>query len=221
MPMQVLSPASFKIFDFGFLPILSPAKKISMQRIIALFSMLMILSATHLFAQQTEKAVTAKFLVEAGIEFGGDEILEVFFTNGGDQTMRAGQGGFIAVGGEFQFPNVNQLMLRTSIGIKYNTTAAENANIRLTRYPVHLTPFWKINDDFRLGVGITTHLGPKLKGDGFFPDVDFTSSAGARFEFGYKWIALTYTAINYKDENGESVSAGSVGACLSFTFPNR
>src|SRR5690606_17030248 len=141
-------------------------------------------------AQQTEKPLIAKFLIEGGIEYGGDEIMEVFFTNGEDQTMLAGQGGYIAVGGELQFAKVKQLMLRASIGIKYNTTAADNANIRLTRLPVHLTPFWRINDDFRLGVGVTTHMNAKLKGDGFVSDVDFTSSVGPRFEFGYKWIAL-------------------------------
>jgi hypothetical protein len=192
-----------------------------MQKIVFPVFLFMLLASTQVFAQQTDRPVTAKFLVEGGIEFGGDEILQVFFTNGEDQTMRAGQGGLIAVGGELQFSNVKQLMLRASIGIKYNTTAADNANIRLTRFPVHLTPFWKINNDFRLGVGITTHLSPTLKGDGFVDDVDFTSTAGARFEFGYKWIALTYTAITYKDEPGESFNAGSIGASLSFTFPNK
>lgn len=192
-----------------------------MNSIISLLSLLMFLASTQVFSQQAEKSQNAKFLVEAGIEYGGDEILQVFFTNGEDQTMRAGQGGFIAVGGEFQFSKIKQLMVRTSIGIKYNTTAADNANIRLTRFPVHLTPFWKINNDFRLGVGITTHLSPKLKGDGFVEDVDFTSNTGARFEFGYKWIALTYTAINYKDEAGKTIAAGSIGASLSFTFPNK
>jgi len=172
-------------------------------------------------AQQTEKPLIAKFLIEGGIEYGGDEIMEVFFTNGEDQTMLAGQGGYIAVGGELQFAKVKQFMLRTSIGIKYNTTAAENANIRLTRLPVHLTPFWRINDDFRLGVGVTTHMNAKLKGDGFVSDVDFTSSVGPRFEFGYKWIALTYTAINYEDEVGQSFSASSIGASVSFTLPNK
>ncbi len=122
-----------------------------MQRIIYFLFLVLFLPATKVFAQQPEKPVTAKFLVEAGIEYGGDEILQVFFTNGEDQTMRAGQGGYIAVGGDFQFSNVKQLMLRTSIGIKYNTTAADNANIRLTRFPVHLTPFWKINNDFQVG----------------------------------------------------------------------
>ena len=189
------------------------------QRLAGVLMLSLLLSATQLFAQQAGRPLTAKFLVEGGIEFGGDEILQVFFTNGEDQTMRAGQGGLVAVGGELQFGNLKQLMLRTSIGIKYNTTAADNANIRLTRFPVHLTPFWKINDDFRFGVGITTHLSPRLKGDGFVDDVDFTSSAGPRFEFGYKWIALTYTSVNYKVA-GETFSAGSFGACLSFTFPN-
>ncbi|MBX2944979.1 MAG: hypothetical protein KF725_04030 [Cyclobacteriaceae bacterium] len=133
--------------------------------------------------------------------------------------MRAGQGGYLAFGGEFQFPKAKGLMLRTSIGIKFNTTAADNANIRLTRFPIQLTPFWKINNDFRLGVGVTSHLNPKLKGDGFFPDVAYTSSIGPRFEFGYKWIALTYTAISYEDELGQSFSASSIGASVSLTFP--
>lgn len=192
-----------------------------MKRIIYVLHIGLILTTVQVFAQQSERSLTAKFLIEGGIEYGGDEILQVFFTNGEDQTMRAGQGGYITVGGELQFSSVKQLMVRSSIGIKYNTTAADNANIRLTRFPVHLTPFWKINDDFRLGIGITTHLNPKLKGDNFIPDVAYTSTVGPRFEFGYKWIALTYTAISYEDGFSESFSASSIGASISFTFPNK
>jgi hypothetical protein len=192
-----------------------------MKRIIFVLHLGLFLATIQVFAQQSERPLSAKFLIEGGIEYGGDEILQIFFTNGEDQTMRAGQGGYIAVGGELQFSSVKQLMLRASIGIKYNTTAADNANIRLTRFPVHLTPFWKINGDFRLGVGITTHLNPNLKGDGFVPDVAFTSTMGPRFEFGYKWIALTYTAISYEDVSGESFSASSIGASISLTFPNK
>jgi hypothetical protein len=194
---------------------------LTMKRIIFVLHIVLIFNTTKVFAQQTERSLTSKLLIEAGIEYGGDEILQVFFTNGEDQKMRAGQGGCIAVGGELQFSSVKHLMVRASIGIKYNTTAADNANIRLTRIPVHLTPFWKLNDDFRLGIGITTHMSPKLKGDGFIPDIAYTSTAGPRFEFGYKWIALTYTAINYEDEFGKSFSASSIGASISFTFPNK
>lgn len=55
--------------------------------------------------------------------------------------MRAGQGGYIAVSGQLEFAQVKNLLLRGSIGFKYNTTAAENANIRLTRMPITLMPY--------------------------------------------------------------------------------
>ena len=173
------------------------------------------------FSQQSDKPLTAKFLIEGGIEYGGDEILKVFFTNGGDQTMKAGQGGYLAIGGQIGFSKVKNLLLRTSIGIKYNTTAADNANIRLTRMPFVVIPYWTIKNDFRLGIGLTSHLNAKLKGDGFISDVDFTSSIGPRFEFGYKWIALTYTALTYKAKTNEEFSASSLGLSVSFTIPNK
>lgn len=192
-----------------------------MKRIVFVLYLGLALFTNQGFAQKSTSPLTAKFLIESGIEYGGDEILQVFFTNGGKQNMRAGQGGFIAFGSQLKFSNVKQLMLRASIGIKYNTTAAENANIRLTRLPIHLTPFWNINNDFRLGIGVTSHLSPRLKGDGFVPDVDYTSSVGPRFEFGYKSFALTYTAIKYEDQLGESFSASSFGASIHFTFPKN
>jgi hypothetical protein len=191
------------------------------KKIVFVLHLGLVLTTFQVLAQQSDRNSIAKFLIEGGIEYGGDEILKVFFTNGEDQTMRAGQGGYVAVGGQLQFSSVKQLMLRASIGIKYNTTAANNANIRLTRLPLNLTPYWKINEDFRLGVGVTTHINPSLKLDGFGPDVAFTSTVGPRFEFGYKWIALTYTAISYEDETGESFSASSIGASISLTLPNK
>lgn len=192
-----------------------------MNKIIFSLHLLLLLTATQIFGQQASRPVNFKLLVDGGVEYGGDEILQVFFTNGEDQTMRAGQGGYIGFGGQLEFSSIKKLMLRTTIGIKYNTTAADNANIRLTRYPLTLTPFWKINDDIRLGIGITTHLSPRLKGDGFIPDVSYDSTIGTRFEFGYKWIALTYTAISYENESGEFFTAGSIGGSLSFTIPNK
>lgn len=71
--------------------------------------------------------------------------------------MRAGQGGYIALGGQFQMTKVKPLMLRAAIGLKYNTTAAENANIRFTRVPITLIPYWNINEDIRLGIGISSN----------------------------------------------------------------
>ncbi len=177
--------------------------------------------SNQVLSQDAKKPVIAKFLIEGGADWGGDEILQVFFTNGGDQTMRAGQGINLGFGGELQFTNVKQFMLRSAISLKWSPTAADDANIMFLRFPVHLTPFWKINEDFRFGIGITTHLSPKLRGDGFFPDVSYTSSANPRFEFGYRWVALTYTPMTYTDEQGENFSGNSFGISFSGTFPKR
>ncbi len=195
-----------------------------MKKVLLALPLSLLLLTQHAVAQNTvtqtaEPPVRAKFLVEGGIEYGGDEILKVLFTNGGDQTMRAGQGGYVAVGGQLEFPKINYLMLRTSIGIKYNTTAADNANIRLTRIPINVMPYLKIKEDFRVGLGISSHQNVKFKGDGFVSDINFTSSVGPRFELGYKWVALAYTAVNYKAETGEKLSANSVGVAISFVFP--
>jgi hypothetical protein len=173
------------------------------------------------FAQDTEKNLIPKFLLEVGLEYGGDRLLEVLFTNGNTQTMRAGQGGFIALGGQLEFGKAKNLMFRTTIGIKYNTTAADNANIRFTRIPINVLAYWKINQDFRLGAGISTHQSVRLNGDGFFPNVNLKSNLGTRFEFGYRWVALTYTAIRYRDNFGESLSGGSIGLAFSLAFPNN
>lgn len=200
-----------------------------MKKTLLVFPLSLLLLLTNLHAQQTEvpvfvpatSPVSAKLLIEAGIEYGGDEILRVFFTNGDDQVMRAGQGLLLGVGGQLKFSAVKNLLLRASIGFKYNTTAADNANIMLTRLPVTVMPFWEIRETFRVGVGLTSHMNVRFKGDGFVPDVAYTSSIGPRVEVGYKWIALTYTALTYKNAQNEGFSASSLGACLSFTLPDR
>lgn len=185
------------------------------------FSFVLLLIANATLSQTTNNGVKAKFLLEGGVEYGGDEILKVFFTNGGDQTMRAGQGGYIAAGGQFEFSGIKNFMLRTSIGIKYNTTAADNANIRFTRIPITLTPHLLLKNNFRVGLGITTHQSINFKGDGFVQDITFTSSLAPRFEFGYKWIAITYTPIKYKAETGKELSASSFGISLSHAFSKK
>ncbi|WP_339922708.1 hypothetical protein [uncultured Cyclobacterium sp.] len=173
------------------------------------------------FAQSDQKPLVAHLLVEGGIEYGGDEILEVYFTNGETQTMRLGQGAYIGLGGQFNPFKTDKIFFRTLIGIKYNTTAAENANIRLTRLPLNLIGYYRIANDFRLGIGGTSHFNVKLKGDGFIPDVAFTSGLGSRFEFGYKAIALTYTNLKYKDLAKVNYSASSLGLSASIIFPNK
>jgi hypothetical protein len=181
----------------------------------------LVLNINTALSQTPKSTVTAKFLIEGGVEYGGDELLKIFFTNGGNQTMRAGQGGYVAAGGQLQFSAIKNFMLRGTIGFKYNTTAAENANIRLTRIPITLMPNLLLKNNFRVGLGITTHQGVNFKGDGFAQDMKFTSSLAPRFEVGYKWVSLTYTSMKYKAETGKELSASSFGISFSHAFSKK
>lgn len=192
-----------------------------MKKVFWVLNLTLLVGSTIAYAQESERSLNARFLIEGGLEYGGDKFLTVFFEDGSDQAMRAGQGGYLAVGGQLESAKLKSIMLRASVGIKYNTTAADNANIRLTRIPINLMPYLKINDDFRLGIGVSSHQNVRFKGDGFVEDLDFTSSIGPRFEFGYKFLALTYTSLNYKLDMGEELSASSFGLSVSYAFPNK
>lgn len=180
-----------------------------------LFLLSFILPASVVFSQQSTGSWQSQLFVEGGVEYGGDEILTVFFVDGADQTMLAGQGAYIALGGDFMMPLYPAFSLRATLGFKYSTTAADNYNIMLTRFPINVIPFWHASEDIRLGVGLTTHSAVRFKGDGLIPDVDFSSSVGPRLELGYKWFALTYSMVEYSDDVKQSFSANSIGISVS------
>lgn len=172
-------------------------------------------------AQETDKAVVAKFLLAGGIEFGGDDLLEVAFTNGETQSIKAGQGGYVEIGGQFHLSQLKNFLLRASIGFKYTTTAAENADIRLTRLPINISGNYMATKDIRIGVGLSTHQNIRLKGDGFIEDYKLNKAIGPRFEIAYKWFGLSYTIMNYVDEMDEKYSANSIGFSVSIALPNK
>lgn len=168
---------------------------------------------------QTATALQARFLLDVGIHYGGDDIATVYFEDGNEQEMLAGQGLTLAIGGEFSLADFDYIFVRSSIGLKYSTTAADNANIMFLRYPLNLMGYVVPFEGIRVGIGTTSHLGAVLKGDGFFPDIDYDSSFGPRFEIGYKWVALTYESLTFTDELGQEYDGSSFGLSFSSTFP--
>jgi hypothetical protein len=174
----------------------------------------------YVFGQLDTKPVKARLLMEFGAEWGGNELITVQFTNGNEQTMNAGQGIYLTAGTELAFTKIEPFLIRMSFGIKWAPTAADDANIAFTRLPLSISPFWKIKEDFRVGVGATAHLSPKFNGDGFVDDIKFPSSIGLRFEIGYKFISLTYTLMNY-ELSSDKINGNSIGVIFSTNFARK
>lgn len=157
------------------------------------------------------KPSPVRFLIGAALEFGGDSVAEILFDDGDSQDVYAGQGGSIGFGAEIQFPSLKFLMLQGTIGIKYVTTQADNAHIRLTRFPLELTANWLITDDIKIGAGIAAHTNINFKGDGIGPDVSFDNAVGPLFEASYAGFGLRFISMTYTDEFGFDYDANAFG----------
>lgn len=195
-----------------------------MRKILA-FSLLLffaVAAGKPALSQQSSSASSAvKLLINGGLELGGDRIAEVYFTNGNKQSVRAGQGGSLAAGLQWQVPGVTQLLLRGTIGYKYVTTAADNAHIRLSRIPLVFSANYMATPKLRLSSGLALHRNIRFRADGIGPDMAFEGAAGPVFEIAYSGIGLSYTAMQYTGDDKQTYSANAVGLTFSLALPNK
>jgi opacity protein-like surface antigen len=178
-------------------------------------AVLLVIASYQLSAQDKAKTVDVRLLLSGALEFGGDEVAQIYFTNGETQSVNAGQGGTVAVGAQFQFLKVPQFLLRTTLGFKYVTTQADNAHIRLSRLPIQATANWMITDKFRIGAGLVTHQNIRFKADGITQDIRFSSASGPVFEVAYRSVGLSYTLMTYKDQANVTYNANAFGVTFS------
>jgi len=158
------------------------------------------------------------FLVEGDLEYGGDDIVTIDFEDGSSQDIKAGQGGTIALGGYFK-PRVDgSFSVRATVGYKFVTSAADNADIGIDRMVYEIVGNYDWPSGWRVGAGLVQHTNIEFDADGFGRNVKFDDATGFTAEFGWKWISFSYTAIDYKDEFGGKWDAGSLGLALAWRF---
>ena len=190
-----------------------------------LILLVLLACSNYSFSQSIKPEANAKqtplfrLLIKGLFEFGGDEVAKVYFTNGNDQSVKAGQGGSILIGTQFQVPNVKRLLLRGAFGIKYVTTAADNAHIRLTRIPIHVTATWMATEKIGISAGLAMHRNIRFNAGGLGPNMDFKGASGPVFEFSYGPVGLSYTAMKYTDEKNFRYSANAIGLSLTGVIP--
>ncbi len=193
-------------------------------------SLIALTLATPIAAQNTSAGAKApagapqpgfNFVVEGGFEFGGDRIVELQFQDGSTQKLTAGQGGTIAFGGQYRLASVPRLAIGATLGYKFVTNASENASIGITRIPVEVVGRWTLNEDWWAGAGLTLHNAVKVEGDGFFPDTDLDAGVAPTLELGWRWIALTYTAMEYTAPNDETFSANAIGVSFRWVITRK
>jgi opacity protein-like surface antigen len=166
--------------------------------------------------QAAEPARRGGFLGQLDLDFGGDDLATLSFTNGESQNVKAGQGVAFGLGGYFRPIESAPFELQGVLGYKVVFTAADNADIKVTRTMLQLNGIYRFANNWYAGGGYTMHMSPELDGDGFFEDIEFDDANGFTAEFGWKWIGLHYTKMEYSSPGYEDADASHIGIRLTY-----
>jgi hypothetical protein len=157
------------------------------------------------------------FVLDSAAEFGGDNLVDVFYRHGGTQHIKAGQG--VTLGGGIHFrPAALPIDFAATVGYKFVRTAAYNTDLGVDRVVIKLTGTVPLPNHFWVTAGPVWHTGTKLNGDGFVPDVDFDDAVGGMVGFGWRWVGVSYTNIKYRGAFSGSVDASNGGVTFTWKF---
>lgn len=165
-------------------------------------------------------------LVRMGLDFGGEKVADVTWSNGDTKTLKAGQL-FTFSGGLFYHPAA-PWALETTIGYKFDQANGSNGSIAFTRVPLDVVASFA-SGRHRIGVGPTVHFSPTFTCDAgicFTTKVEtkFDTAIGGIAQYAYGFpvgrnsgfeLAVRFTAIEYKrsggsmDGNGGGILVGA------------
>jgi opacity protein-like surface antigen len=174
-------------------------------------------------AQAADAAAPFKFVLGAGLTFGGDTLANVTYTDGTTDSIKAG--GLFALYGGGEFRVGDAVSLQATIGYHVDDTkAASNGSVKFSRYPVDLLAYYHLNDKFRLGAGAQFVNSPKLDGSGVASNINmsFESTTGVVLEGEYLFnpkMGLKVRAVTEKFKpTGSSVSTNGNHVGVMFNF---
>jgi len=156
-------------------------------------------------------------VLEAAAEFGGDNVVKVFYTNGDTQDIRAGQGVTLSGGLHYRLAQL-PLDIAATVGYKFVRTGDFNTDLGIDRVVFKVTGTYELPRHFWIDAGPVWHTAVKLNGDGYVPDVSFDDAIGVTAGFGWRWFGVTYTAITYKSPLTRNVDANNVGVTATWKF---
>lgn len=182
------------------------------------------------------QAMEVRGIVKAGFEFGGDNLSAVPASAVGPEKIKANAG--LMYGGGVAFTNdARTFAVETTIGSKSQEYNGSVQKYEFSRTPLDVLAFyifppgeWR-QPRFRLGVGATYHINPRLKerGDVATRTTDFDNALGfvaqadvlfvfARGRAGINF-GLRYTNINYEPDGLPSIKGEGVGVFIGGRFP--
>lgn len=183
------------------------------------------------FMVSSQSMAKVDFIIGAGYDFGGETLVEAYYTNGDSTKVKTGEG--LSIFGGVDYFLQDELKLRGTIGYKFSSASASNGDITFDRFPLDLL-LLKGYGRHQFGVGATYHTGVEYEWDvnsyGFGSNgtVEFEDSLGFIVHYEYRVplkndnafvIGARYTQIDYEVKDTDlSYDGSGFGLNLGFTF---
>jgi hypothetical protein len=176
-------------------------------------------------AQADQGGPRVGLLFEADLEFGGDDIATVTFPDGDTEDVTTGDGLTLALGGYVRPIATSSFSVRATAGYKFAAPTDNDCDcncdcdfdsdfdpdVEIERWVFETVANYMWPSGFWIGAGVTHHAGIDFRGNGFAPNLAFDDATGPTVEVGWKWIALSYTDLEYTDDLGSRWDSESYG----------
>jgi len=164
----------------------------------------------------TPQRVLADTIIELGVHFGGDELINEQYGNGDKDTMKAGELFSFDFGRLYQLSPSWETQL--TFGIKSDAIYEQDLQVSWVRYPLNGLIFYRMID-VRVGLGASYHFSPSLKGSGHAGNIGekYADALGGLLEIDFvhseKFLwGIRITAIEYESKkDGHVVDGSSIG----------
>lgn len=170
-------------------------------------------------------AAEVKPFLKAGIDLGGDRIVDVVFTDGSRDSIKANEG-FYFGGGASIVNDAGTIEVELSVSYKTAAVTGDNGDVDFGRFPLEALIFYRL-EKFRLGGGLTYHVDPNVDGSGILSSVnlDFDNALGLVLQGDYRFgehftLGLRYTSIKYEASApfSGSVKGNGLGITAGYRF---
>ena len=174
------------------------------------------------------RAVDFSPTVGVSYEYGGDNLMNVNYTDGSSESIKGGEGFQLHFGTVATLNEAESLFATLTLGWKYvSLPDAENGDASLARYPLEGIFYYR-DGKHRFGAGVTKHMNISYSTSGILSGygTDLESKVGTILAYGYsfeeddqmslgiKYTDLTYTATDYNVD----IDAGSLGIFWHWGF---
>ena len=160
-------------------------------------------------------------LFRAGVDLGGEELVELRYDDGRSSTIRAGQ--LVTFAGGILYQPAASWSAEATIGYKIDRESASNGSVQFARIPVDIVVSYAAAGH-RLGAGVTTHLSPSFDCDGTVCggasiSIPLNTAFGliAQYAYGFRRgdrgfeLGGRYTRISYVGNGVATFDGSSIG----------